>query len=265
MPAPADLAVEAMAWLGAYAANVASSPQQLIAHAAALVGIVLAAAAALMRTMVPLRWMAVGSNVGLLIFGLLKPSPITGIVAGLLLPINIYRAVEIMRLSRRVEQAAKGSDMATIWLRPYMKPRRLRAGSVLFKKGDKANRLFLLTEGELEVVEHGQRIEPGRVFGEIALFSPDHLRTGTVRALTPSRVLWIHESTVRQLYFQNPTFGFHLVELLASRLSTDVGRSEQKLAQVLEATGSGTRPLPDLPLPDWAAGTVAPPGNPRSP
>jgi hypothetical protein len=252
MPALADLAVEAMAWLGAYAANVVSSPQQLIAHAAALVGVILAACAALMRTMVPLRWMAVGSNLGLLVFGLLKPSPVTGIVAGLLLPINIYRALEIMRLSRRVEKAAKGSDMATIWLRPYMKPRRLRAGTVLFRKGDRANRLYLLTDGELEVVEHGQRIEPGRVFGEIALFSPDHLRTGTVKALTSSRVLWIHESTVRQLYFQNPTFGFHLVELLASRLSTDVGRSEQKLAQVLEATGSGTRPLPDMPRPDWA-------------
>ena len=181
MPALADLAVEAMAWLGAYAANVVSSPQQLIAHAAALVGVVLAACAALMRTMVPLRWMAVGSNLGLLVFGLLKPSPVTGIVAGLLLPINIYRALEIMRLSRRVEKAAKGTDMATIWLRPYMKPRRLRAGTVLFRKGDRANRLYLLTEGELEVVEHGQRIEPGRVFGEIALFSPDHLRTGTVQ------------------------------------------------------------------------------------
>lgn len=205
------------AWGLSYAAQVMSSPEQVVAHIGAAIGVVLAAVAALVRTMVPLRWLAVGSNVGLLVFGVLHPSPTTAAVAVILLPINVYRAVEIMRLTKRVRQATEGSEMAAIWLKPYMKPRKLRAGRILFRKGDRANRLYLLTEGEAEVVELGERLPTGRMFGEVALFTANRERTATVRAVTDCRLLWIHESTVRQLYYQNPAFGFHLIELLASR------------------------------------------------
>ena len=45
-------------------------------------------------------------------------------------------------------------------------------------------------------------IKPGRIFGEIALFSRRaHYNTGTVQGPEQQRtLLWIHESTVRQLY-----------------------------------------------------------------
>ncbi len=244
-----DLTTQALAWLSAYGDRVMASPTQIAAHGAALVGVILAGIAALMRTMVPLRWLAVGSNIGLLIFGVLHPAPTTALVSLLLLPINLYRAIEIVRLSHRVKKATGATEMAALWLKPYMKPQRLRAGRILFRKGDHANKLFLLTEGELEVVEFGTHIKPGRIFGEIALFSPEHVRTGTVRALSNSTLLWIHESTVRQLYYQNPTFGFHLIELLTTRLSTDVDRSEQRLADAI-ATGTVQMTVPDRPIPE---------------
>lgn len=228
---------QAIDWLGSYLQGVVSSPQQMLAHAAALLGVLLAGAAALMRTMIPLRWLGVGSSLGLLVFGVLHPSPTTAAVAALLLPINVWRALEMMRLARRVTAATASADLASLWLKPYMKPMRLRAGRVLFHKGDKADRLYLLTDGELEVVEMQRLLLPGRVFGEIALFAPDRVRTATVRATRPCVVLWIHESTVRQLYFQNPAFGFHLIQLLAERLSTDVSRMERRWA---EGTLSGT-------------------------
>jgi CRP/FNR family cyclic AMP-dependent transcriptional regulator len=44
-------------------------------------------------------------------------------------------------------------------------------------------------------------------------------------------VLSINQSTVRQLYFQNPEFGFEIVGLVAARLSADVERLEEQLAQ----------------------------------
>jgi CRP/FNR family transcriptional regulator, cyclic AMP receptor protein len=214
-----------------YLQQITASPRQIVAHCAALAGVVFVTAAAFVRTMTPLRWMAVGSNVGLLVFGALHPSVPTLMVSGTLLPINLWRAVEMMRITRRVQRASSDADLAAIWLKPYMRPLRLRAGKVLFRKGDKADRLFLLTSGELELVEVGARLQPGRIFGEIALFSPEHVRTNTVRCVTRCVVLSIHETTVRQLYFQNPAFGFHLIELLAARLSTDVGRVERKLEE----------------------------------
>ena len=101
-----DLVSQGLDLLLAYLDQITSSPRQIVAHVAALVGVAFVTVAAFVRTMIPLRWMAVGSNIGLLIFGALHPSIPTMLVAGSLLPINIWRAVEMMRLTQRVNRAA---------------------------------------------------------------------------------------------------------------------------------------------------------------
>ena len=42
-------------------------------------------------------------------------------------------------------------------------------------------------------------------------------------------MLTIDESTVNQLYYQNPDFGFQLMALVASRLTADVRRLQQQV------------------------------------
>ena len=223
--------LQALGQAGDFVARQLASPVQIVAHLAAAVGIGLVAAGALVRTMKPLRWLAVGSNLGLLAYGALHPSPTTLAVAACLLPINLYRAVEVTRLSRRVQTAGVEADLASLWLRPYMKARKHKAGTVLFRKGDKADRLHLLVDGQMELADIGALMEPGRIFGEVALFSPSHQRSHTVRCVTACTVLEIHEDTVRQLYFQNPSFGFHLIELLAANFSADIARAERLLRE----------------------------------
>jgi CRP/FNR family transcriptional regulator, cyclic AMP receptor protein len=208
-----------------YVAFVLGSPWEIAAHVAAGIGVAMMMAGALTRTMLPLRWLAVGGNLGLMVFGAMQPAPLTLLSASALLPINLYRAIEITRLVRRVQRARVGADMASIWLRPHMKLRRFKAGHVLFRKGDAADQLYLLAEGRLELVDLGVAIEPGRIFGEIALFSADHTRTQTVRCVTACSLLSINVHTVRQLFFQNPSFAFHLMELLAHRLRNDIVRA----------------------------------------
>lgn len=222
----------------AYVAAVLDSPTQIAAHLAAVLGVALVVVSAFVRTMIPLRWLAVGSNGGLLIWGLLHPSPTTAAVAALLLPINVVRAIEMTRLTRRVQRAADAADLAGLWLKPYMKPHRLRAGRTLFARGDRADRLYLLTHGTMELVEIGQHLEPGRVFGEIALFSPERVRTHTARCLTRCTLLEIDQDTVMQLYFQNPAFGLHLIGLVAGRLGRDVARLERELQALRAATAA---------------------------
>ena len=219
--------------------EILSSPKQILAHLAAGIGITLVVVAAFVRTMIPLRLLAVGSNVGLLIYGALRPSPITMAIAAVLLPVNIYRAIEMTRLTRRVNRAEVAGNQSGVWLRPYMKARKLRKGQVLFHKGDRADRMYLLVQGDMELEDIKVRLDTGRIFGEIALFSPNKIRTHTVKCLTPCIVLAISYGTVKQLYFQNPAFGFHLIELLASRLGQDVERAERQLREV------DTRPAPD--------------------
>lgn len=241
-----SLSVLIAAELATFVSTVLSSPRQITAHLAAAAGVALVVAGAFTRTMRPLRWLAVGSNIGLLVFGVLSPAPVTMIIAAALLPINVYRAIEVTRLTRRVSRAEVEAGLAGLWLRPYMKSRRLKAGQTLFSKGDKADRLYLLVEGHMELAEIGQPMVAGRIFGEVALFSPNHVRTHTVLCLTPCLVLEIHESTVKQLYYQNPSFGFHLIELLASRLSSDVERAEQRAAAAAVPVVTGAPVVPAM-------------------
>lgn len=216
----------ASAGMATYVATVLSSPTQIVATLAAVVGVGLVVAGSFMRTMLPLRWLAVGSDTALVVYGSLHPSTVTLVIAATLLPINVFRAVEVTRLTRRVARAQADADQTGLWLKPYMKARKVKAGQTLFSKGDRANRLYLLVDGEMVLADIGKRLESGRIFGEIALFSPSGLRTHTVRCVSDCRVLEIHERTVKQLYYQNPAFGFHLIELLAGRMAADVERAE---------------------------------------
>jgi len=206
-----------------------ADPQQWLALAAALIAAALILVSAFVKTIIPLRWLAVGSNLGFIVYGLVHPAPLVLLLHLALLPINLWRVLEMQRLTRRVSRASsRGADFK-VWLQPYMKRRRLRPGTVLFKQGDRADRLYVLAEGRLELVEGGRTIEAGQMFGEIAFFAPDQRRTATVRCLEPSTVLSIDETTFRQLFFQDPAFGFEIVRLIAARLSDDVRALQGRL------------------------------------
>jgi CRP/FNR family cyclic AMP-dependent transcriptional regulator len=204
--------------------SLLATPQGRLALASAGVASLFNIAGTFVKTMIPLRWMAVGSNFGFMVYGALFPSLPMLVLHALLLPINSIRALEMMRLVRRVRRAASDKTNAGFWLRPYMTRRRLKAGEVIFRKGDKADRLYLLAEGKIELVEIGATLTPGGIFGEIAFFHPDKVRTLTARCLEPCQLLSIDESGMRQLYYQNPEFGFQLIGLVAGRMHADVER-----------------------------------------
>ena len=207
-----------------------SSPTEIVATVSGLTAGALIVVSSFVRTMIPLRWLAVASNLGFVVYGALHPSLPLLFLHATLLPINIFRAREMVRLTMRVRAAAKSSDLSGIWLRPYMKSKQWKKGAVLFRKGDLADQLYFLAEGCIEFVEIGTFMEPGRIFGEIAFFAPDRRRTLTARCAESSKVLTIDQHTLEQLYFQNPAFGFRLVGLVAGRLLADVQRLEQRLA-----------------------------------
>jgi CRP-like cAMP-binding protein len=58
----------------------------------------------------------------------------------------------------------------------------------------------------------------GAVLGEIGMFSPDKKRTATAICATDGELLAMTADQARALYFQNPKFGFHLVQLITRRL-----------------------------------------------
>ncbi|MCO5122982.1 MAG: cyclic nucleotide-binding domain-containing protein [Rhizobacter sp.] len=242
-----------IAWAEAGIAETLASPWQIVAIIASAIAVTLVVVSSFVKTMIPLRWLAVGGNVGFVIYGALHPSIAMLVLNAALLPINIVRAVQMVRLTRRVRAATKHRDGTGIWLKPYMVRTKRKAGEVLFEKGDQADHLYFLAEGKIELVEIGASVEPGTMFGAIAFFAPDKKRTLTARCVTKCTVLTIDESTLKQLYYQNPQFGFELMAQVASGLTADKHRLEQQLAQ------------PENAAPDTVMQTLPAPNAPASP
>jgi len=81
--------------LAAVAARLSAelaTPMDVFALCSAIVAAALIVVSSFVKTMIPLRWLAVGGNVGFLVYGALHPSPVMVLLHGALLPINIYRA-----------------------------------------------------------------------------------------------------------------------------------------------------------------------------
>lgn len=175
------------------------------------------------KTMIPLRAVATTSNVVYILSSIAGGFSATLVLHTVLLPINVWRMAEMIRLVKRVKQAATG-EKSIDWLRPFMKSASCKAGHVLFRKGDEADRLYVLLSGELVFEEIGVSMQLGQMFGEIALFSPEHRRTQTARAKTDIHLLWISEADLAQLCYQNPAVSFHLLRLITGRLLANASR-----------------------------------------
>ena len=214
-----------------YVHQALESPSEMLAVLSVVVAAAFVLVSSFVKTMIPLRWLAIGSNLGFVAYGAIHPSYPMLLLHAALLPINCYRLVEMVRLTRRVAKVQAEAELSGVWLKPYMRSARLRAGTVLFRQGDRGDRLYLLAEGRIELVEIGANIEPGQIFGEIAFFAPDRSRRLTARCAEDSTVLSIDESTVRQLYIQNPAFGSKMVNLVAARFAADVDRLNRQVAE----------------------------------
>lgn len=198
-------------------------PQDVVALVSAAVAGGLVIVSAFVRTMIPLRWLAVGSNVGFIVYGLLQPNALMLVLHAVLLPVNLWRVHQMVQLTRRTLASADPRQME-LWLRPYMRSRSYRAGRHIFRRGDSADRLYFLVQGRIALPEVGRELHDGEMFGEIAFFTPDRRRLSSAKCLTACTVLSIDEATFRQLVHQNPDFGVEVVRLIASRLSQDLVR-----------------------------------------
>lgn len=178
-------------------------------------GLTLAAYAS--RTMLPLRIAAIGANFFFISYSALAEIYPTLVLHLVLLPFNIIRLVEILRLTERVKAARKdGFDVS--WIANLVPARKFSAGSILFRKGDAPDNIYYLVAGSIRMQEADFRIAKGELFGEIAFFSDAKERTLTAECETECEIVVINEATFMSLYFQNPAFGMYIVRLISRRL-----------------------------------------------
>ena len=126
-------------------------------------------------------------------------------------------------------------------LLPFMHHRRVRAGETVFSKGDVADGLHYIDSGRVEITELGISRGAGEVFGEIGLFAPDRRRTASVVAATDCDLYDLSEAKARELYFQNPRFGFAVLRLITLRLLGNAGGCvEDRQSGAAPAASDGT-------------------------
>jgi len=189
-------------------------------HPAELVGLAAAAAslyAAHAKTIIPLRVAAIVANFLAMIYSFLHGTYPTFLLNAVLLPVNGLRLRSMLKLISDTDIAAK-SDMNVDWLLPYTRPKSFRAGAILMARGDYATAAYYILSGEVEVLELNAVLGKGTFIGEIGLFTPDGKRTMTIRCKTNVETAVIDYDQFKQLYFQNPQFGFRLLHLIVARM-----------------------------------------------
>ncbi|HAA02021.1 MAG TPA: hypothetical protein DCE18_01470 [Syntrophobacteraceae bacterium] len=113
----------------------------------------------------------------------------------------------------------------------------LPGGTVLFREGDAGNRLYIVRNGELEVIKRMAMpeeqvlrvLKPGDYFGEMSLFNPREIRTASVRTRTPVRLLELEMGAFRSLVERRPAILAVMVRELTARFSD----SEKTLIRAL--------------------------------
>jgi CRP-like cAMP-binding protein len=189
-----------------------------------------------MTKMIPLRIVGIAANFAFIGYGALAPIyPVLGLHA-ILLPLNALRLYQMLQLIRKVADASQG-DLNFDGLKPFMSRRVCTAGETIFRKGEPSSAMFYILSGRFWLSEIAQEMPPGEIIGDLGLVAPDNKRTLTFECLEGGELMMISYSSVKQLYFQNPTFGFYFLQLTSRRLFHDITRLEQRLAALTRGTG----------------------------
>ncbi|WP_414642284.1 Crp/Fnr family transcriptional regulator [Bradyrhizobium sp.] len=170
-----------------------------------------------MKTMVPLRIAGIVSNVLFIGYGYAVDAYPVLILHVVLLPLNILRLHQMLALIRQVEDATRG-ELHLDWVKPFSSMRNVEAGEVLFHRGDPAHEMFFVVSGRFRVTERSIDLNAGDVFGELGLLHAGQTRSAGVECTEAGQLLRISYDQVKQLYVQDPKFGFYFLHLVSKRL-----------------------------------------------
>jgi CRP/FNR family cyclic AMP-dependent transcriptional regulator len=182
-----------------------------------------------MKTMIPLRIVGLASNVFFIAYGYLDNAYPVLFLHIVLLPLNAWRLHQMLDLVKQVSEAARG-DLNLDWLKSFSRRRRVKAGEVLYRKNDPAESMAFLLSGRFRIEALRLDLAPGQMIGEMGMMAPARTRTQTVVCVEEGDILEIGYDQLKQLYFQNPKFGFYFLQLTTRRLFENIAALEKRLA-----------------------------------
>lgn len=186
---------------------------QLVGYAASL----LVFSTFYMKTMIPLRCVAIGSNVAFLTYGYFAGLYPVFLLHVVLLPLNVFRLHQMYRLKERLRRSLEQRDLSLEWMLPFVKRESFKGKEPLFQKGDAADKLYYLEQGTVWLPEVDRTLHAGQIIGEMGVFSPFKERTASAVCTTDSTFLVLGERTALELYYSNPDFGLFMVRTIIRR------------------------------------------------
>lgn len=234
-----------------------------IAYVFGFIGAALTVASFLMRNMLPLRLLALVASFFMVAYGWFAAALPTFLLYVSMIFINAKKAWDIHKLNRAMEEARSEVPLKD-WLVPYMKRRKVRAGTVLWRQGDPANEMVFLERGQLRIEEYGELLNEGTLVGEIGIFARDGRRTLTLVCETDCILHRMTSEAMMQLYFLSPQLGFEVMRLVVARLQRDVEtwRAKAQAAQAAQtAPAAPLAAVADQPPPTSAPASATQPAE----
>ncbi len=180
-----------------------------------------------MKNMIPLRIIGMASNTTFIVYTINAEIWPVFVLHVVLLPMNFFRLIQMLKLIKKVQSASK-DDMSFEFMIPHMHKEKFNKDELVFRRGDKADKIYILKSGILTLDELGVVIKPGEIFGEMGVFASEPIRLATLRCGSEVELLSMTDTQIKQLYYQNPQFGFYLIQLLVKRFSQNEGHGEKK-------------------------------------
>lgn len=184
-----------------------------------------------MKTMIALRLVAIASNLAFIYYAYSAGLTPILILHLLLLPLNLFRLIQLELLVRRARKSVADPDADRNqfeWLIPIGRQRRLADGEQLFAKGDDGRSMFIVVDGHVRLPEIDVRLGRNEILGEISLFTGDGKRGTSAVADGEVRLSELTERQVRELYFDNPALADALLQIVARRLTENLGREARR-------------------------------------
>lgn len=118
-----------------------------------------------------------------------------------------------------------------------MKHRPCTTGEIIFRKNDDADAMYVIASGAFRLIETSVVVDVGQLVGEIGLLTQNQKRTQGLECVQAGELLVATYPQVKELYYQNPEFGFYFLKLVSRRLLENVARLETEIAR-LNAEGA---------------------------
>jgi CRP-like cAMP-binding protein len=186
-----------------------------------------------LKTMMPLRMVALGSNLAFIAYGIMVGAAPVFVLHSLLLPLNLLRLVQMWQFKRQVESVASNRTVAAVLL-PYMRQSCLPAGKALFYKGEYSDRVFFVIHGEVRLLNTDRLVKAGELLGEVDVFMSDRMRLFTAICETEVQLGSISNEKIREILYQDPVFSEFLLRTIAQRAANNIEWTSSRFAPLLD-------------------------------